>query len=332
MKALRVALVGAGAIAKAHMSDFYSRFPLEAEVVSVVDPISERLVEFTASFGNIDTYSSIEEVLSREDVDAVDICAPPHFHGELALKAAERGKHVLVEKPFALKYEDALRAVEAAEKNKTTLMVMQNYRWRPEYQQARSMIQQNMIGEPFLIQLTGNFDWSGFPMYRRKMEKMLLFEVTVHYLDLMRFLLGSEAKRVYAKIGSLERREEAGETHAALIVEFENDCIVHLLNSADCLGGKAKWGGECIIQGSEGSLSLNLTSEHSFSGYSHMMGGELQAGTLQSKPWFEEPIRHFVTSVQGATEPITGGRDNLKTLQIVYAAYLSSEKGLPVDV
>src|SRR5947208_1231404 len=101
MPALKVALVGAGNIASHHLPA-YQQFPAEVELVAVCD-LDETLARKRAAEGGVaKVYTDVDAMLRKVDCDALDICATPDQHAPIAFTAIEAGKHVLVEKPFAL--------------------------------------------------------------------------------------------------------------------------------------------------------------------------------------------------------------------------------------
>jgi predicted dehydrogenase len=100
---VRIALIGCGGIARGHI-DAYAHMPDRCELVYCVDTEVEKARRF-AEQGNCRAATDYLQVL--DDVDAVDICTPPHLHAPMAIAAASRGKHVLTEKVMATRLEDA---------------------------------------------------------------------------------------------------------------------------------------------------------------------------------------------------------------------------------
>ncbi len=101
---IRVALIGAGVMGNAH-SDAYARIP-DARVVAVIDVDAGRARKIALAHG-ASAYPSVAEMCADERIDMVDICTPTCAHKELVIQCADRGLHVLVEKPIAHTLEDA---------------------------------------------------------------------------------------------------------------------------------------------------------------------------------------------------------------------------------
>ena len=101
-----------------------------AELVALCDIRPERMEQYE----NKRHYTDFEEMLSNEEIDILDICLPTYLHADYAVKAMERGIHVICEKPISLKEEDIDRVYETAKKNNVKFMVAQVLRFWPEYE------------------------------------------------------------------------------------------------------------------------------------------------------------------------------------------------------
>ncbi len=335
MKSLQTAIIGCGGIAAAHMEQFYQANE-SVKVVACVDQSMEYATRFAETYDIANTYTCIEDLLAAEsNLDAVDICTPPQYHGQLAITALKAGKHAVTEKPFAMDYDEAASAVELADKNNLKLMVMQNYRWRPEYAQAKGMIDANHIGKPTMITISSRHDWHAFGAggYRKGMKRMSIFELSIHYLDLFRFLTGSEVEQVYAAAGRSDDSQFTGDTFSAIVLKFRNGCIGNLVTSAETIGERANWGAETVIQGTNGTVWLNRDQDYELRAYSRIFGGMLPVSVLNpANGWFGDPLSSFYDCILTNSEPPTSGADNLNTLKIVLGAYESVEKGVAVEL
>jgi predicted dehydrogenase len=335
MKALKTAIIGCGGIAAAHMGQFYSGSE-KVEVVACVDQSTDYAARFAKANSIQQIYTSLDALLaSGQELDAVDICTPPQYHGQLLLTALRAGKHAVTEKPFAMDISEAEAAVKLAEEKGLKLMVMQNYRWRPEYAEAKGMIDAGHIGKPTLITISSRHDWHAFGAgeYRKKMQRMSIFELSIHYLDLFRFLSGSEVEQVYAAAGRRDDSPFIGDAFSAIVLKFKNGCIGNLVTSAETIGEKANWGAETVIQGTNGTVWLNRDQDYELRAYSRIFGGMLPTSVLSPvNGWFGGPLSNFYDCIVNGTEPPTSGADNLQTLKIVFGAYESVEKGIAAKI
>lgn len=335
--AIRVGLIGAGSIAQSHIRDYYQTRPPEAELVACADPDRGARERFSTRYG-LPAYADPAEILARSDVDAVDICTPPESHPRLIAAAAEARKHALCEKPLGTDYGEAAAAVAAAERAGVRVGVNQNYRWRAEYAHARDVLASGRLGKPFMASLQALLHWHGGVPYRRTARRMLMIELTIHYVDLLRFLLDSNVTRVYAVAGKPATQATVGETYAALILNFANGAVGNIVNSGEAQGTRVSWGGEAVVQAEDGTIYLNRRRLYTFEMYSPGSGGHSEI-TFPSElygastnPTFDRPLRGFFEALDAGRDVPVSAADNLNTLAAVLAAYESAETGQVVEV
>ena len=160
MPALRVALIGAGNIASHHVPA-YQQFPEQVELVAVCD-LDEGLARTRAGeVGITMVHADVGRMLREVDCDAIDICVTPDQHAPIAHAAIDAGKHVLVEKPFALSLAECRALVDDADRAGVTLMVAQNQRFLPTHQAARAVIASGELGEIRAVRTDSIQHWSG---------------------------------------------------------------------------------------------------------------------------------------------------------------------------
>lgn len=314
---IRVGLIGCGGISRAH-ADGWNSVKEKAKVVATADLIPERAKERANQLGAEEFYTDYEPLLEREDIDAVDICLPHYLHAEATIKAAERGKHVLIEKPMARNLKEAKEMVQACEKNKVILMVGHCMRFEPENEKAKEIIDSGKLGRITLARFQYEV-YPGLKDFHYKREKIGgggVISAGIHYVDLMRWLVG-DVERVSLFSNSFVRGLE-GEDTAALSLEFQNGAVGVLSFS-----WATKFGGSLFrIHGSEGTLAreggLWLYSEE------YPKGLKVEVTPESS---FRREISHFVDCMEESREPLTSGRDAYESLEVVIAAYKSLEEG-----
>ncbi len=116
-----------------------------AELVCVWDDEPERGRRAAAKFG-VDYFGSLDDVLQRDDIDAVGICSPTHHHAEHIIAAAEAGKHCLVEKPFTRTLAQADAAIRAAEAHQIQVMPVYNLQFTPAHQKMKEFVDNETLG------------------------------------------------------------------------------------------------------------------------------------------------------------------------------------------
>ena len=151
---MKVAILGCGAVAKAHIEPLKR---LDVEVVAVCDPDEEASAGVAARFGIPRRYREAAELLDRERPDVVHVIAPPQAHRDLAVEAMEAGCHVLVEKPMAVNAAEADEMIEAARRCDRTLGVCHTMLFDPGVMRARELAASGELGEVVAVETRINF-------------------------------------------------------------------------------------------------------------------------------------------------------------------------------
>jgi len=147
---LRIGVLGAGAWAKLAHIPGWLRDP-RCEVVVLCDVEGERARDFAAHFSIPAATDDWQAVVSRPDIDVIDIATPSHTHLELATAALEAGKHVLCEKPVAFDYRQTLRAGELAKRKGLKTKLGFTFRYSPGVQYAKALLDEGFAGRPFIF-------------------------------------------------------------------------------------------------------------------------------------------------------------------------------------
>lgn len=164
-KKLNIGLVGYGFMGRAHTNAYRQApkfFDLPCDLVLKAACARDRdaIQAFADNWG----YESIEtdwrDLVKRDDIDAIDICAPNNVHHDIAIAAAEAGKMVLCEKPLAMNAEEGREMVEAVEKAGVPNMIWYNYRRVPAVTLAKQLIDQGRLGRIFHYRAVFLQDWT----------------------------------------------------------------------------------------------------------------------------------------------------------------------------
>ena len=151
MKAnIRICLVGAGRVGKVHASSIMRHIP-GGQAVALVDPAAEVLEATASQFGIEARFTSLEEALDKVPFDAVVITTPTFTHCELAVQAADHGKHVFLEKPMALNLTECDAITQAAYRAGVILQIGFMRRFDPEFAAAAKRIAAGEIGRPMMV-------------------------------------------------------------------------------------------------------------------------------------------------------------------------------------
>ncbi|MCS7265955.1 MAG: Gfo/Idh/MocA family oxidoreductase [Armatimonadetes bacterium] len=335
---LRVGLIGCGRIAYAHLRG-YKNLPELFSVVACCD-INLQAAKALAQELNSDVaiFDNYRSLLEHQDVDIVDITLPHSEHAPAVIESVNAGKHVLVEKPMATNLRDACQMVYAAQQKSVTLMVAQTKRYSEIYRKMKSLIVDGAIGEPIYIragvdsllsELRSSTNWL---LKKSIAGGGVIMSNGVHLIDLLRWLVG-EVNAVYA----LTRQSPLNPTMdcedvASCLLEFENEAIGDLAclyaAKASPWSNAVIWGEFVLIYGTEGIL-------HNIGDEIRLISGperKLQIFNGFNDDPFQTELEHFHFCVLNGCEPLSSGRDNLNTIALIEAIYLSAEKQSRITV
>ncbi len=185
---LKVGLVGVGAISGAHISGWADYN--DAKLVAVCDIRPEQMEKVDG----VNKYTSFDEMLSNEELDIVDICLPTFLHAEYAIKAMEKGKHVLCEKPISLNIDDVDRFYGVAERMNVKFMVAQVLRFWPEFEYIKELYENKkygklLSGHMYRLSSMPRSSWEGW-MTDEKRSGLTPYDLHIHDLDFMVYAFG----------------------------------------------------------------------------------------------------------------------------------------------
>ena len=185
---LKVALVGVGGISGAHIPAWEKME--DAELTALCDIRPERMEKYPEKH----CYTDFDEMLEKEKPDILDICLPTYLHADFAVKAMNKGIHVLCEKPVSLKPEDVERVYETAKKNHVNFMIAHVLRFWAEYEYIKELIDNGRYGKLISGQMTRigtipAWSWDGW-MQDEKRSGFVPFDLHIHDLDFLVYALG----------------------------------------------------------------------------------------------------------------------------------------------
>ena len=194
MSKIRLGMIGAGQIA-AFTSREFRRHP-NCAITAIADPNEERATELATAVRAEQAYTDVGALLAREDLDAVYIAVPNAHHEAVATQALNAGKHVLLDKPFALSAAAAENVIAAAQDNDQTLMLGMNQRFERNVQRAKALADQSRFGDIYHVKAY----WrrrAGIPRMGSWFTSKsvagggALLDIGVHVLDVALHLLGN---------------------------------------------------------------------------------------------------------------------------------------------
>lgn len=180
-----------------------------------------KLDDFCEKFNPVKAYTSYEELLDDPEIDAVYIPLPNALHYEWTLKAAEKKKHILCEKPLGISAEEVKVMMEAAEKNGVLLMEAFAYRQSPLTKKVKSLVEEGAVGKLKFIE--SHFSYYSNDMEDVRFNKALAggatYDVGCYNLNIIRHIIGTEPSAVYAT-GEIGEKSGVDES-SCIMMEFE---------------------------------------------------------------------------------------------------------------
>ena len=340
---LRVGLIGCGKIARMHAHGFQGASDL-AEVVVCCDEREEQAQAMARSLESAKAVTSWQDVVDREDIDAVDVCLPHYLHAPVVIAAAQARKHVLVEKPFAMNLAEAMSMVDAADQAGTVLMVGQHQRYVSDHRHIKALLDKGVIGRVLAVRVDSNqllsdqYPSGHWLFSRAQAGGGIVISVAVHKIDLLRYLLG-EIRRVasFQSVSSLNTGME-GEDIAAISLEFENGTVGEGFFTFAARHRPipvTTYPFELLILYGEEGIIHNIQGWHVYStGVKEYSNGptRLDIPSQEYANGFDCEIWHFLECIKTGAEPISSGRDNLRTMAVIEAVYQSAKTGQVVRV
>lgn len=338
--------IGAGYFSQYHF-DAWKRIP-EVELAAICDLDRPRAEAHMQEFGIASCYSDYRDMIDKEQPDFIDIITPPPTHLPIVELAAEKKIDIICQKPLAPTMEDSRKIVRLALDSGMRFMVHDNWRWQPWYREIKTIVEAGTIGDVFsaFFQMRMGDGW-GKDAYLdrqpffREYEKLLIYELGVHFIDTFRFLFG-EVEKVYAQLRKLNPVIK-GEDSGQVLFNFQNGTTVMLdanrynenesgvsLYTCDprtTFGIMRLDGSEGhLIMDSCGDLIIKILGQDSYAHqYAHPLRGFAGDSCYAT-------LRHFIDCLLSGREFETNGPDYLKTLEVMEACYRSAETGNPVFI
>lgn len=340
---IRFALVGCGRISKNHF-EALAQHANQAELVGVCD-IDPNALHIAASTTGAKPYTSLPALLAESNADIVVLATPSGLHPEQAIQAAESRRHVMTEKPMATRWEDGKRMVNACDSAGVRLFVVKQNRHNATLQLLKRAIDKNRFGQIYMVNI--NVFWSRPPSYydsakwrgTREFDGGAFMNQASHYIDLLDWLIGP-IENLHAYTATLARNIEVEDT-GVMNIKWRSGALgsmnVTMLTYPNNLEGSITVIGE---KGTVkiGGVAVNEIQHWEFANADPDDEKVKQASYETSSVYGHGHIRYYdnvIKTLRGEAEPETDGREGLKSLEILIAAYQSALDGrrvsLPLD-
>jgi predicted dehydrogenase len=326
-------------VAGAHI-DTFKKIP----GVQVVGVSSRRKLDpqaLEATYGvPIKPFPSYEEMLADPSIEVVDICTPHPLHPEQAIAAARAGKHLIIEKPISLTYEDALRVRQAIRESGVKTCVCFECRFADQFQLIKSCIDQGLLGRLHYGEVDyyhgigpwyGQFGWN----VKKDFGGSSLLTAGCHAMDgLLLFMPGrvSEVTSLATSSSSPIFDPYEYPTTTVTMLKFEDGRAAKVASCIDCL---QPYYFHIHLVGSEGSLLDNRIYSHKLTGmnknrWSLLETSLIDSGDVGHHPYLPQFRAFFESTARAEDMPLTNFEAAFETHRVVFAADRSAAEGRPV--
>jgi predicted dehydrogenase len=297
------------------------------EYAAICDINEQVLAEAGESLGVDESrrFSDYRKAINEVEADFVLIVVPPAHHRQVAFAAFERGLPVLSEKPIADTWKASKEIVEGAERAGVALAISQNYRYQPWCQAIRDTLASGRLGKLDHCVLEYRLNVTDWGRFRHEMQDPLLIEMSIHHFDLMRWLLGRDIAEVVAHTWNPGWNDYAGDCSGALLLRTTGGESILYEGSVADRGTQTGWNGFWRIECENGALCYR----HEKVFVERFDADEPEAVALPEMPCDHQAyvLRDFLAALDEGRPPATNGRDNLRSLAVVFAALESTRSG-----
>jgi predicted dehydrogenase len=336
MGKIRLAQIGIGSWGKNLLRNFMA-LP-ECELVVACDT-NQKVCELLSQDPKIsEVTDNWEAVLRRENIDAVVVATPPSTHAEIAIKALESGKDVFVEKPIALKLEDAYKMVEIAEKHKRILMVGHILEYHPAVVKLKEYIKAGELGRIYYLYA------ARLNLGVVRSVENAMWSLAPHDISIFLYLLESEPVKVSATGASYLQKGIEDISFVSLF--FPDGCVGHIHSSwldphkmrkITVVGSKKMATFDDVNpteklwlydKGADTQLDYNTYAE-----YISLRTGDILIPKLKMKEPLAIECEEFIKAIKTRVPPLTDGHDGIRVLRVLEAADRSMKLGgTPINI
>ncbi|WP_394344422.1 Gfo/Idh/MocA family protein [Aggregatimonas sangjinii] len=327
---------------------YFSQFHLEAwqrlenvEIIAICDSDINKAELVANTQGIKSFYSNAEEMLSREKPDFLDIITPPETHHELCMLAIKHGIHIICQKPVAPAFEEAEKIAIGIQNSDVRMMVHENFRFQPWHREIKALLDRKTVGEKLHtinLRMRMGDGWQedaymNRQPYFREMERLLMYETGIHFIDVFRFYSG-EITKVYARLNRFNDKIK-GEDFAWVQFDFASGTHgfidANRYNESNCENPRLTFG-TLLLEGDKGSIRLyedgkitvqklgQQETPHAYYFEDRNFSGDCVYFTQ----------KHFISQLVSG-EPFETAIDAyLQNIGILEKVYESHEKGMPV--
>jgi UDP-N-acetyl-2-amino-2-deoxyglucuronate dehydrogenase len=339
-KKIRIAVVGCGRISKSHFSAI-EKLGNDLDLVAVcdIDPIA--LKEHSEKY-KVSAYLDMEDMLNSERLDLVALCTPSGIHPDQTVIAAKHKVNVMTEKPMATRWSDGVRMVRACDDAGVRLFVVKQNRRNTTLQLLKRALNEKRFGKIHMVHI--NVFWTRPQSYYDQgngwrgtweFDGGAFMNQASHYVDLLDWLVGP-VEKVQAMMSTT--RDIEVEDTGVLNIKWRNGavgsmCVTMLTYPQNLEGSITILGDRGTVRvGGVAVNDIKIWQFHEHKDYDdHIQEANYETTSVYG---FGHPLyyKNVVEVLRGCAQPETDGREGLKSLELLIAAYLSARDGKTVSL
>ncbi|MGA2379870.1 MAG: Gfo/Idh/MocA family oxidoreductase [Spirochaetia bacterium] len=325
----RIGLIGCGGISIQHLRAYRDA---GYDVAMLCDRSEGKAREAQKKYyPEADVSADFRDVLRRDDIDVVDLAAHPGDRAAMYEPAIEAGKHILSQKPFVTDIDFGLSIVEQAEKKGVRLAVNQNGRWAPHWSWIRQAIASGFLGEVTSVRTAVNWDhnWVAGSVFE-DIHSLILYDFGIHWFDIVSCFMGPRTPlRVYASTARAPTQRARPPLLSQALIEYERG-QAELFFDANTLFGEQDCTFVAGTRGTATSCGPDLNAQSVT-----LATADGRARPVLEGKWFPDGFHgtmgELLRAVEEKREPLNSARNNLKSLELCFAAIASAATHLPVE-
>lgn len=340
MKQTKIGIVGAGNIAREHLSAFAQA---ENACVTAICDIQRDVADGAAKLFSIpNTYYTIDELVEKADIDAVVLAVPNYVHEEACLKAARNGKHILCEKPMAMTVAQGENMVEVCDKYGVKLQMGFVCRFLSEFEMLKEFTAAGELGEIYFAN-TSFMRKRGAPVgwfaNKAKSGGGSLIDIGVHIIDVAWYLMG-RPKPVSAKALNFAKIPNRHPKGVPLYCAYEKDDVFNVEDASHGLitfenGAGLMYQACWTYNGDDADRTLQLHGDKGGAQINPVKIYKEECGYVSEVippilpvDCFVKQAEHFARAVQGIEPLRSPGQDGVAVQRMLWGLYRSAETGV----
>lgn len=337
---IRIGIVGCGRISKNHFGSI-EKHSEELELVSVCDIDASVLALHESQYG-VPGYRDMAQMLSEQALDMVALCTPSGIHPDQAMLAASHKVHVITEKPMATRWSDGLQMVKACDEAGVHLFVVKQNRLNSTLQLLKRAVTEKRFGKIHMVHL--NVFWTRPQSYYDQgngwrgtweFDGGAFMNQASHYVDLLDWLIGP-VEKVQAMMSTT--RDIEVEDTGVLNVKWRNGALGSM--SVTMLTYPHNLEGSITILGEKGTVRIGGVAVNEIQTWQFAderdYDAQIKEANYQTTSvyGFGHPLyyKNVVDVMRGKAEPETDGREGIKSLELLVAAYMAARDGNTVGL